>query len=320
MFPYGGGGGGRFPLSGTDRTGFAFNSSAPSSNDFGFDLLNDQNDSRYEFPPLADFPLESKDEVLGILKKRPRSPDADKDATVKKSTIDNNAASSIASAANKIGSGGLKTEGLDTEESFVERWTCDVCKFVSFGTLEEARAHESKCKQLKQDAPMQSNEMMAAGALTSFAVRAISSSTTSATTSTATETGSDDGAAVALDGSTQEAAASFGSRDPSLVINLVPSISDTSTLSDYNNLLVRNIEFFYPSKSHVNYENLSGSKNTSNMSDIRLGLRCIHCKDSPTHITAAAFFPSTIGSIASGLGTIGSRHFGECPCVACAEW
>eukprot|EP00956_Cyclotella_meneghiniana_P034970 scaffold109890_cov70-Cyclotella_meneghiniana.AAC.3 len=51
------------------------------------------------------------------------------------------------------------------------------------------------------------------------------------------------------------------------------------------------------------------------MTDTRLGLRCIHCKDSSTHITAAAFFPSTIGSIASGLGTIGARHFGlgKCP-------
>ncbi len=47
----------------------------------------------------------------------------------------------------------------------------------------------------------------------------------------------------------------------------------------------------------------------------RLGLRCIHCKDSPNHVTAAAFFPRTIGSIASGLGTIGTRHFGwgKCP-------
>lgn len=104
---------------------------------------------------------------------------------------------------------------------------------------------------------------------------------------------------------------SYGSRDPSAVIDLVPVNNDTSKLSDYNNLLVRNVEFFHPAKSHVNYQNLSGSKNTANMSEIRLGLRCIHCKDSPTHITAAVFFPSSTGSIASGLGTIGTRHFGE---------
>ena len=49
----------------------------------------------------------------------------------------------------------------------------------------------------------------------------------------------------------------------------------------------------------------------------RLGLRCIHCKDSRVHVTAAAFFTRTIGSIASGLGTIGTRHFGwgKCPFV-----
>jgi hypothetical protein len=51
----------------------------------------------------------------------------------------------------------------------------------------------------------------------------------------------------------------------------------------------------------MNYENLSGSKNTANMSEVRIELRCIHCKDNPMHITAAAFFPCAISSIASGL-------------------
>lgn len=94
-------------------------------------------------------------------------------------------------------------------------------------------------------------------------------------------------------------------------------VANNSNKADYNNLLVRNCEFFHPAKSHVNYENLSGSKNTANMSEVRIGLRCIHCKNNPTHITAAAFFPSAISSIASGLGTIGSRHFGlgKCPNV-----
>ena len=83
-------------------------------------------------------------------------------------------------------------------------------------------------------------------------------------------------------------------------INLVPSDDESSMLSQYNNLLVRHSEFFFPSSS-----------------DNRVGLRCIHCKDHPQHITAATFFPSTIGSISSGLGTIGARHFGwgKCPSV-----
>ena len=82
-------------------------------------------------------------------------------------------------------------------------------------------------------------------------------------------------------------------------INLVPRGEMSSILSDYNNLLVRHIEFFYPS------------------SDNRVGLRCVHCKDQPQHVTAATFFPSTIQSISSGLGTIGARHFGwgKCTCV-----
>jgi hypothetical protein len=171
-------------------------------------------------------------------------------------------------------------------EQFVERWTCDVCKSCSFKTFEEATSHETECR-IKQNETIKE----AAGALTSFAM--------SVTTSISTESVTTE----------EEEDEMLPSRDPP--IDLVPKNNDTSILSDYNNLLVRNIEFFYPAKSHVNYDNLSGSKNATNMTDIRLGLRCLHCKMNPTHITAAAFFPSTTGSIASGLGTIGSRHFGD---------
>jgi hypothetical protein len=104
-------------------------------------------------------------------------------------------------------------------------------------------------------------------------------------------------------------------RHPTL--SLIPSADRSNVLSEYNHMLVRNIEFFYPASSHLDYDNMSGSMNSSLMSQNRLGLRCIHCKNSPTHVTAAAFFPRTIGSIASGLGTVGTRHFGwgKCPFV-----
>ena len=81
-------------------------------------------------------------------------------------------------------------------------------------------------------------------------------------------------------------------------INLVPQGDASDVLSDHNNLLVHHIEFFYPS------------------SDNRVGLRCIHCKYAAKQ-TASTFFPSSINSISSGFGTIGTRHFGwgKCPIV-----
>lgn len=96
-------------------------------------------------------------------------------------------------------------------------------------------------------------------------------------------------------------------------INLVPSDSETGRLSDYNNLLTRNIEFFYPSK--VPYGTEAGAGRDIDVGENKIGLRCIHCAHIPQCITAATFFPRSIGSIASGLGTIGSRHFGlgKCP-------
>ena len=136
----------------------------------------------------------------------------------------------------------------------------------------------------------------AASALTSFALSSVSISTSTSSGSVATS-------------NEDEEVPYLSARDPP--IDLVPKDNDISMLSDYNNLLVRHIEFFYPAKSHLNYDNLSVSKNSTNMSDIRLGLRCLHCKMNSTHVTAAAFFPSAVSSIASGLGTIGSRHFGE---------
>lgn len=190
------------------------------------------------------------------------------------------------------------------EQTYVERWTCDVCKTRTFDTFEEANSHELSCKIL-QDAKRQQKEVppkrkkrktqeeeKLQSALTNMVITATSSSSNNQAMSVAGPV-----------------------RHPNLV--LVPSAERSDVLSQYNNLLVRNVEFFYPAASHLDYDNLSGSMNGSLMSKSRLGLRCIHCKDSPNHITAAAFFPRTIGSIASGLGTIGTRHFGwgKCPFV-----
>ena len=160
---------------------------------------------------------------------------------------------------------------LGLPKRITEVWTCDVCKSCSFETFEEANKHETQCKLIHD-----SNTSEAADALSSMAL----------CQPVQHEVG-DDFADSKLP----------AKRHPK--INLVPPVDSTSILSDYNGLLIRNIEFYYPS------------------TDNRLGLRCIHCKYHPQHVTAATFLPSSIGSISSGLGTIGARHFGwgKCPFI-----
>jgi hypothetical protein len=167
----------------------------------------------------------------------------------------------------------LKGEGLKAH--MTEAWTCDVCKSRSFDTFEEAEIHETQCKIL-HNAKQSVQTTEAADVLTSLAF-----------CQPVQHEAEDDFVDAKLP----------PRRHPS--INLVPLDGSSSVLSDYNSLLIRNVEFYYP------------------WSDNRVGLRCIHCKDHTQHVTAATFFPSTIGSISSGLGTIGARHFGwgKCPFI-----
>lgn len=75
-----------------------------------------------------------------------------------------------------------------------------------------------------------------------------------------------------------------------------------SCLSDYNYLLIQQIELCHADSKNINS---------------KVGLRCIHCAHIDQHFTAASFFPSTISCLASGVGTISARHFfGEkCPAI-----
>ena len=166
---------------------------------------------------------------------------------------------------------------------------------MSFETFEEANAHEEQCKIMQDAAKRKSEEEQkfktqmrdAAGTLTSLALCPPPTNYQATSSNTFQQ---ENPAQRPL-----PPPAATATRHP--VINLVPQGNDSGKLSDYNNLLVRNIEFFYPS------------------SDNRVGLRCIHCKNHPHHVSAATFFPSTLSSISSGLGTIGARHFGwgKCP-------
>lgn len=175
-----------------------------------------------------------------------------------------------------------QSECQDLKLRLTEAWTCDVCKSCSFKTFKDADIHETQCRILhdaekeSEDAELMAQTTEAADVLTSLAF----------CQPVQQETGGDfaDSKLPAK-------------RHPA--INLVPMEDSRIILSDYNGLLIRNIEFYYP------------------LTDNRVGLRCIHCKDHPQHVTAATFFPSSIGSISSGLGTIGARHFGwgKCPFI-----
>ena len=152
---------------------------------------------------------------------------------------------------------------------FVERWMCDICKCKKFDTFQEAEAHEIEC-QLAQEAKKIADQQQLQHDLTDLA----------------------------LCQPTIDVASQAIPGERRCAINLVPQGDAANVLSDHNNLLVRHVEFFYPS------------------SDNRVGLRCIHCKYAAKQ-TASTFFPSSINSISSGFGTIGTRHFGwgKCPIV-----
>lgn len=94
-------------------------------------------------------------------------------------------------------------------------------------------------------------------------------------------------------------------------ISLIPE--NKNLLSDYNYLLVKNIELFQVPTS-FNASQIAGI-NPEELPATKVGLRCIHCSSNERQITASSFFPSSISSMASGIGTIGSRHMigGKCP-------
>jgi len=94
-------------------------------------------------------------------------------------------------------------------------------------------------------------------------------------------------------------------------ISLIPE--NKNLLSDYNYLLTKNIELFQvPLSFNVAQMNVTMAEE---LPATKVGLRCIHCSSSEHQITASSFFPSSVSSMASGIGTIGSRHMigGKCP-------
>ena len=102
-------------------------------------------------------------------------------------------------------------------------------------------------------------------------------------------------------------------KDVTLDVSLVPE--NRNLLSDYNYILAQNIEFFETPSSYAVPASLLG--NMKELPTTKIGLRCVHCIFNGVHITAASFFPSSISSLSSGMGTIGSRHFlgGKCTFV-----
>ena len=103
-------------------------------------------------------------------------------------------------------------------------------------------------------------------------------------------------------------------RERVLDIKFVPE--SKTILSEYNYFLTQNIEFFEVTTSFKLNE--CQNLNASDVTSRRIGLRCTHCSTRSMHVSAASFFPSTTNSIASGIGTIGARHFagGKCPFIS----
>ncbi len=95
-----------------------------------------------------------------------------------------------------------------------------------------------------------------------------------------------------------------------LNISLIPD--KHNLLSDYNMMLAENIEFFQVSSG---FNGIHETDGVSSAQTWKVGLRCIHCPVNVRHVTAATFFPSSVSTISSGIGTIGARHFagGKCP-------
>ncbi len=209
-----------------------------------------------------------------------------------------------------------KSEGEELNAQMTEAWTCDICKSCSFQTFQEADIHEAQCKilrdaklKLEGGLPTRITEAWTCDVCKSCSFETFEEANIHETRCKLIHDANTSEAADALTSMAfcqpvqHEADDDFtDSKLPAKnhpTINLVPPGDSSSILSDYNSLLTQNIEFYYPS------------------TDNRLGLRCIHCKYHPQHVTAATFFPSSIGSISSGLGTIGARHFGwgKCPFV-----
>jgi len=103
------------------------------------------------------------------------------------------------------------------------------------------------------------------------------------------------------------------SNQKSIAISLVPD--DRNLLSEYNFLLTHHVEFFV---IETKYGSSVGVQDfdISDLPTKKYGLRCVHCSSNKTCTsTACTFFPSSIGSIASGLGTIGARHLSAGKCA-----
>ena len=204
-------------------------------------------------------------------------------------------------------------------------WTCGVCQVQSFQNRAEAEAQERRCRQIfearKAEKEQRLQEEMAA------VERAEAGPADLATASTKKSVVSKDPPArksvvAKIQSSAKSPSRTFAraarkktsmtpdKKVPMLTVasssashvpislDLVPASDEK--LSDYNNLIVRNVEFVYRQGGHNN----------------QIGMRCIHCRDvADDSIANQSFFPGSVKSLASGLGSMGARHFGmgKCP-------
>ena len=227
----------------------------------------------------------------------------------------------------------------------LDRWTCDVCQVQSFDTRAEAEEHETRCRQIfearkaEKEKRLQQEEAAAVeraeGGLPSLKIAGTatsydgSDSKTGCSAKKKSAASKDPPAKKSVVAKVKSSAKSPSkvcakartkkSSSPTRKVSMLTVASSSATpaqirrcsltnlvpasatkLSDYNNHIVRNVEFFYRQGGHDNM----------------IGMRCIHCRDAADDsIANQYFFPGSVKSLASGLGSMGARHFGmgKCP-------
>jgi len=211
---------------------------------------------------------------------------------------------------------GFKQRPYSSEIKIVKleekRWMCDVCKVAQFSNFVEACMHEIACKM--SDRGRISCNRTSKDFITPRKGYQIAASIADPMISTKQVNMKNSEKIFSSNRKKMKETALDISLIPEMALDISLIPDDHNILSEYNYILTRNIEFFEISPAFKVSKDAIGS-DVGSITKSKVGLRCIHCATKVRHTnSAASFFPSTIGSIASGLGTIGARHFagGKC--------
>jgi len=183
-----------------------------------------------------------------------------------------------------------------------KQWMCDVCKNATFNNFVEACMHEITCKLPVEDDTFRKYTPPILSELVTNQEKELPNGANRMKVTIPTIKTIKDLSEINV---------------IKKVVNISLTPRNKNILSGYNFLLTQHIELFEVT-TKPNFSQGSLNINLMTLPMSKVGLRCKHCIDTKCHITAASFFPTSIKSIASGLGTIGARHFAgeKCPLVS----